>query len=126
VRVGVLNLPSEPLFSTEYFNENYVESEKYPTGVFGGKSTNPSTSRKTERTISRPLTDLKFTVLLRAEYWRVKGPPQKDYFTFTCSFDIKLAEYKIDIPTVVVAKIAESIAVKNTFAFTNLWCNPLI
>lgn len=37
-----------------------------------------------------------------------------------CDFNIPLADHKIDVPTLVIAKIADNIAVKNKFIFTAL------
>jgi hypothetical protein len=35
----------------------------------------------------------------------------------TCTFDIRLDEYKIDIPKIVFAKIAEVVKVKGSFQY---------
>jgi polyisoprenoid-binding protein YceI len=104
----------------EHFNENYMESAKYPTGVFKGKinetidwkknGTYDITAKGTlaihgvgkERTLTGKLT--------------IEG----EKITLISNFDIPLKDHKIDIPTVVVAKIAENISVKNKFIFVPL------
>ena len=98
----------------EHFNENYMESSKFPTATFTGKiqekidftkdgvydvTTKGSLTIhgvKKERTIAGKLT--------------IKGTT----LTLASNFDVKLVDHKIDIPTIVFAKIAEVIAVKNT------------
>jgi polyisoprenoid-binding protein YceI len=98
----------------EHFNENYMESSKFPTGTFTGKiqekidftkdgiydvTTKGNLTIhgvKKERTITGKLT--------------IKGTT----LTLVSNFDVKLVDHKIDIPTIVFAKIAEVIAVKNT------------
>jgi hypothetical protein len=38
--------------------------------------------------------------------------------TLLCDFNIPLADHKIDVPTLVITKIADNIDVKNKFIFT--------
>lgn len=101
----------------EHFNENYMESSKYPIGTFTGKIQEKIdfkkdgiydiTSKgiftihgvKQDRTIAGKLT--------------VKGSS----LTLVSNFDVKLTDHKIDVPTIVIAKIAETISVKNSFVF---------
>ena len=101
----------------EHFNENYMESSKYPIGTFTGKIQEQIDFTKNgvynitakgiftihgvkqDRTILGKLT--------------VKGTS----LTLVSNFDVKLVDHKIDIPKIVFAKIAEVIAVKNTFVF---------
>lgn len=101
----------------EHFNENYMESSKYPIGTFTGKIQEKIDFKKDgiyditakgiftihgvkqDRTIAGKLT--------------VKGSS----LTLVANFDVKLTDHKIDVPTIVIAKIAETISVKNTFIF---------
>ena len=101
----------------EHFNENYMESTKFPIGTFSGKiqekidftkdGVYDITAKgvflihgvKQDRTITGKLT--------------VKGTT----LTLVSNFDIKIADHNIDIPKIVFAKIAEVVKVKNTFVF---------
>ena len=101
----------------EHFNENYVESDKYPAATFRGKiqesvdyakpGTYPVTAAgtldlhgvKQERTLKGTLTVGEGKLTLQSD------------------FPIALKDHQIDIPKLVFQKIAETIAVKNTWVF---------
>lgn len=101
----------------EHFNEKYMESEKYPQSVFTGKInkkidfTIPGTheveavGKMNMHGINKEKT-LKGTITVTA-----------DGFTLKSNFDVMLVDYKIDRPTIVLAKIAEKIDVSTTFYF---------
>jgi hypothetical protein len=38
--------------------------------------------------------------------------------SLACNFDVKLVDYKIDVPKLVFAKIAEVISIKSKYIFT--------
>ncbi|WP_428657960.1 YceI family protein [Runella sp.] len=101
----------------EHFNENYMESDKYPTATFSGKlvetidfskeGTYQISAKgillmhgvKKERTLDGKLTVAKTGLLL------------------TCDFNVPLTDHKIEVPKLVFEKIAEVIAVKTKFSF---------
>jgi len=97
----------------EHFNENYLESDKFPSATFKGKI--------------RELVDLKvpgtyaLTAVGTATIHGITKPIEikgnvvstGDQLTLSCQFDIKLVDYKIDIPKIVFAKIAEVIRVSS-------------
>ncbi len=96
----------------EHFNENYMESEKFPTGVF---------SRKINEKIGFSK-DWTYDISTVGKF-QIHGVTQNRTLTgkmtiknglpsLICTFDVKLADHKIDISTIVVAKIAEIIEVK--------------
>jgi hypothetical protein len=96
----------------EHFNENYLESDKYPTATFLGKLDQPVDFSRNgshevsvsgvfmvhgvsqNRTLSGNLTVRDNTVMLRSD------------------FDVALADHKIEVPTLVFVKIAQTIQVK--------------
>lgn len=102
----------------EHFNENYLESEKFPYATL-------------ETTIKEPINlkkDGSYKVTLKGtfEIHGVKraceipgtlviknGQP----YSATAAFDIKLVDYNIKVPTAVVMKIAEVIKVDVSFIF---------
>jgi hypothetical protein len=101
----------------EHFNENYMESEKYPTATFTGKVVETIDFSKEgiyavsakgillmhgvkkERTLAGKLTVTKMGILL------------------ICDFNVPLTDHKIEVPKLVFEKIAEVIAVKTKFNF---------
>jgi len=98
----------------EHFNENYLESEKYPTATFKGKivgnedftlpgnHTVKATGTMKIHGVEQPL-DLIGKLISDGKSLNLK-----------VEFVIKLVDYKIEIPTLVFAKIAEEIQVKGT------------
>ena len=94
-----------------HFNENYLESEKFPSATFKGKikesvdlniaGTYPisATGSATIHGVTRPI-ELKGTIVSTGST-----------LALTCQFEVKLVDYKIDIPKIVFAKIAEIIKV---------------
>ena len=97
----------------EHFNENYLESDKFPSATFKGKI--------------REVVDLRVpgtyvvTAVGTATIHGITNPieikgnivSKGDQVSLTCQFDIKLVDYKIAIPRIVFAKIAEVIWVSS-------------
>ena len=101
----------------EHFNENYLESEKYPSATFKGKIkevvdlkvpgtyTITTVGTATIHGVTKPI-EIKGTIVSTGQT-----------LTFTGQFDIKLVDYKVDIPKIVFAKIAESVQVKSKILY---------
>jgi hypothetical protein len=95
----------------EHFNENYLESERYPTAKFAGKITEdvdlskPGTypvtasGNLTIHGVTKPVT--------------VKGEKEATAteMKVTFAFTVRMEDYKIEVPTLVFNKIAEVIEV---------------
>lgn len=103
----------EKALMQEHFNENYVESHKFPNSVFQGKITNIE-----QFDINKPGT---FDALIEGEL-NLHGVTQKinekgtltvegDVIKGNCKFNIKPADYDIKIPKAVINNIAEEIEV---------------
>jgi len=100
----------------EHFNENYLESEKYPNGTFTGQI--------------EPLIDFKkpgtYPVKAKGKL-NIHGVEVERELTGTITvsadktatlvseLDVPLADHKIERPSLVLVKIAEKIAVKTEF-----------
>ncbi|TLV04029.1 YceI family protein [Dyadobacter luticola] len=99
----------------EHFNENYMETEKYPAAVFTGKIMEPVDYGKdgSYPVHAEGVLDMHGVKQNRS----LKGQMliNGGQITLTSDFDVKLADHKIEVPTLVIAKIAEAIAVKNKF-----------
>ena len=95
----------------EHFNENYLESERFPSTKFAGKIkedidlTKPGTypvtaeGNLTIHGVTKPV-QVKGTILATATALQVNF-----------SFQVRTADYQIEVPTLVFDKIAETIAV---------------
>lgn len=101
----------------EHFNENYMETEKYPAATFKGRIqeaidyTKDGTYAVTSQGI--------LTMHGVAKERTIKGNlvVKGSQLLLTCDFDVPLADHKIEVPTLVLTKIAEVIAVKAKYAF---------
>ena len=100
----------------EHFNENYLESEKYPQGTFSGKMeplvdfSKPGTypvKAKGKLTIHGVEAEREFAGTLT-----VKSDKTAE---LNSDFDVLLKDHNIERPSVVMVEIAEKISVKTVF-----------
>jgi polyisoprenoid-binding protein YceI len=97
----------------EHFNENYLESEKYPNALFNGKIENwkdiSITSQPQKVAISGEMTihgvtkNVKETGIIYQSKQKINGK---------ATFKVMLKDYDIKIPKIVIKKIAESVDIK--------------
>ncbi len=109
MRITDFNFPNKLM--QEHFNENYLESEKYPTAVFKGKfkeqvdlqveGTYPVTAdgSMTIHGVTKPVS-IKGTVMSSGNQLKL------DF-----KFQVKPEDYKVEVPSLVVTKIAENLDV---------------
>ncbi len=111
VQMRILDFEFPNKLMQEHFNENYLESEKYPTAVFKGKfkesidvkisGTYAATAEGTmtihgvSRSVSIPGTIVSEGNQLKLDF----------------KFPVTLEDYKVDIPTIVFKKIAQVVDV---------------
>jgi len=96
----------------EHFNENYIESTKYPTATFSGKVDNaPDYAKDGQYDVSATG---KFTVHGVTKERTIKGKMKIEGGTITINsdFEVPLTDHKIEVPQVVFVKIAQVISVK--------------
>lgn len=97
----------------EHFNENYVESDKYPKADFKGSVSNNAAMNYAKEgtynvTVKGKLTlhgvtkDIEAPGIIKVAGGKIDA---------TSSFDLKLSDYKISIPAVVKDKISNTIKV---------------
>lgn len=100
----------------EHFNENYMESEKFPKSDFKGTITNNS-SVNYSKDGSYPVT-VKGKLTIHGETREVEAPGklvvQGSKITATANFSVPLADYKIAIPGVVADKINKNAKIEVT------------
>lgn len=110
-KVPIKSFQFENKLMQEHFNENYMHSDKYPDGTFTGKIINYIDLKKDgeyEVTVSGKLT-IHGVTKDRTIPGKIKIQNKKAIID--CKFDVFLKDHNIEIPTMVVKKIAEKIEV---------------
>ena len=116
-RVPISGFQFEKPLMQEHFNENYMETEKYPYATFKGKlSDSLDISKDTIYNVTATGM-MNVHGMDRAETYNgmivCKGGRAK----LSCDFAIALKHYNIKVPKVVFANIAEVIEVKTYFEY---------
>ncbi|WP_316832610.1 YceI family protein [Pedobacter aquatilis] len=96
----------------EHFNENYMESDKYPTATFKGTlENNINWAKDGEYTVNAKGT-LTVHGVSKARTIPGKITIKNGLVSIYTSFDVACTDHNIEIPTLVFAKIAKVINVK--------------
>ena len=101
----------------EHFNENYLESDKFPYATFKGffsKKIDLSQRTNTSLTVTGTMTIHGVSKMTILQGNIAVDPPNKS-ITFDTDFRVKLEDYNIKVPTVVLLKIAEEISTNAQF-----------
>ena len=111
VKVQIKAFKSASSFMEEHFNENYMESEKFPFATFKGKINEPidytkDSDNKVTCTGKMEIHGVTQDVTLPGTL-KIKGQE----LTLTADFKVKIADYKIKVPSLYTKNIAEEIAV---------------
>ncbi len=95
----------------EHFNENYMESGTYPKAKFKGSIDNFSALKagSNEVVVKGDMTIHGVTKSVETKASLFKS---EDSIVLRGAFDIEIADYNIEIPSVVAANIAKKVAVK--------------
>jgi len=98
-------------FMQEHYNENYMESEKYPFATFKGKikETLDYTKNGTHNVTIDGTLDMHGVTLPRTITGTITI--KDGTITMDSKFDVKVADHKIKVPSLYVEKIAEVIKV---------------
>lgn len=103
----------------EHFNENYLESDKYPTAEFKGKIADTNIDLRKDGTYN---VTIEGTLSMHGvdKVYREKATivVQDGKQTATSKFNVRLADHHIKIPTIVVKNIAEIIEVTVKAAYS--------
>ncbi len=104
----------------EHFNENYIESTKYPKATFKGKIINFDASKisttKTNYDLEGDLTMHGITKKIKT---KITIYLNDDKLITTSNFNIKPQDYGIEIPNIVKNKISENVRVNLNFILAN-------
>ncbi|WP_175634861.1 YceI family protein [Pedobacter ghigonis] len=96
----------------EHFNENYMESDTYPTSDFKGKIIDPIDFSKPGTYNVAVKGNLQIHGVSKIYQTQAKITVTASAVTASAAFRVKLEDHKIKIPTIVIAKIAEVVDVK--------------
>jgi len=119
VKMLIKHFTFENALMQEHFNENYMESEKFPSSVFKGSFTsdaeiNLNVDGKYDVEVSGVIT-------IRGIEKEVKCPAvmmvENRSLTATTQFKLKPKDFDIEIPSVVVKNIAEEIEITSKLVF---------
>jgi hypothetical protein len=108
----------------EHFNENYVESDKYPNATFKGKIVNLHNLQLSKEGTHVLDVEGKITIhgVTKPLQCKAELVRKGDAFTASAKFPIEVAEFGIRIPKIVFYNIAEIVDVKLSFSYQSL--NP--
>ncbi len=101
----------------EHFNENYLESEKFPYATFKGKINEPLDFAKPGVYDVSATGKLNIHGIERDQTLKGKLTVQPGKMNLDAAFEVLLADHKIQVPKVVFMKIAEKIAVAVKFSY---------
>jgi polyisoprenoid-binding protein YceI len=101
----------------EHFNENYMESSKFPKATFKGKVLNFDAKKLTKTKSSY---DIEGDLTIHGVTKKIKSKMNlsltDDKILATSNFSINLEDYKIDVPSLVKNKIAKDAKVSLNFS----------
>ncbi len=108
-QVLVKSFKFERALMQEHFNENYMESDKYPKSEFKGKITNLGEVNFSKDGSYNAKVDGKLTVHGVTKDVSVPGTVvvKGNNVTLRAKFSVKLSDYNISVPSVVADKIAK-------------------
>lgn len=102
----------------EHFNENYIESDKYPKAVFKGKINEKIDYAKNGTYDISATGDFTLHGVTKVRTLKGKITVNQDNLNITTDFDVALADHKIEVPQIVFVKIAQIIKVKNNYMYS--------
>lgn len=112
----------EKALMQEHFNENYVESDKYPKASFSGKIQNLQDILDGNNNVANIKGNLTIKGVTKPVNIECKFTLEKDTITLKGKFMVTVADYNIKIPSIVRRNIAEKVEV--TFVLAHQPYNP--
>ena len=103
----------------EHFNENYMESDKYPQATFKGKISEHPDVTKDGTYLVTATGDLTVHGVTQARTIPGKIMVSNGVISMTSEFMVKCADHKITIPQLVFHNIAESIRLQIAATYTS-------
>jgi polyisoprenoid-binding protein YceI len=121
-RVLMKSFQFEKALMQEHFNENYVESHKYPNADFTGRIVNLDEIDLSKDGVYKAVVEGDLTIRGITKPVKETGTFEvsSDELTGKCVFNIQLADYNISIPRAVMNNIAETIEIRVDVAMRKL------
>ena len=115
--IPVVSFKFEKPLMEEHFNENYLETEKFPTAKFSG-TINEELDYTKNGTYDASVTG-KLTIHGVEQERSINGTitVKDSQLIFEGKFQIKLEDHDIDIPSIVIENIAEVVDVTASFVY---------
>ena len=124
--VQLMGFHFEKALMEEHFNENYVESHKYPKSTFKGKVLD--FEKIDIKNPGKHMVTVEGDMFLHGETKTIKANGEltivAEEMLLSSKFDLRIEDYKISIPKAVISKIAESIEVSLTANLTEYGKKP--
>ena len=91
----------------EHFNENYLESQKYPNAVFKGKINEKIDYTQDGEHKVTVTGKMEIHGVTKDETYEGTLTKKGNEIIIKCKFKIRVADYKIEVPSLYVKNIAE-------------------
>jgi hypothetical protein len=117
VKVPIKGFVFENGLMQEHFNENYMESDKFPFATFKGKINEPIDWGKEGSYPVSATGKLNIHGVERDQTIKGKLDVGSGKLQLDADFSVALADHNIEIPSLVFQKIAEKIAVNTRFVY---------
>ena len=110
-RVKIVEFTFPNSLMQEHFNESYLESEKYPLSTFTGVIDDFSDLDLSNEQNLLVNGSLSMHGISKDAQMKANAKMKNDELHISSTFDVALKDYDIDIPKIMIYKIAETIAV---------------
>lgn len=111
VRLTIQNFKFKNALMEEHFNENYLESQKFPNAVFKGKINEKVDYTKDGETKVTVTGKMEIHGVTKDETYEGVVIKKGNEITVKCKFKVKVADYNIKVPSLYVKNIAEIVDV---------------
>lgn len=111
ISVSVINFKFKNALMEEHFNENYMETEKFPKAVFKGKINEAVDLTKDGETKVTVTGKMEIHGVTKDETYDGVITKKGNEVTIKTKFKIKLVDYNIKVPSLYVKNIAEIVDV---------------
>jgi hypothetical protein len=115
--VPIIGFKFEKPLMEEHFNENYMESEKFKTAQFSGTYTGDVNFKKNGKYAVKGIGKINIHGVEQEREFTGEMEIDGKKVTLTCKFTVKLEDHKIEIPKMVMKKIAEEVEVSVNVIF---------
>lgn len=111
-RIPIKSFVFDKSLMQEHFNENYMESDRYPNATFKGKIEGDYSLKKDGVYALEAVGDLEIHGVKNKVSLPATIVVENGFPSIQCTFKVALADYNIEVPKIVFYKIAEDIEVK--------------